>query len=351
MGLWDSAKNQLRSVIEWKDAAPDALFEKWQGSTDEIKNASKLIVSPGQGCVFVYEGRVEGVYTEPGMVELKTANIPFWTTVTKFMQAFVSEHKVGIYFFRTAQVLDQKWGTTSPIKYDDPKYKFPVGLRAYGNYSMRITDPKGFFVGIMGARERLTANDFRVMMGARIVQPLTDLLAEGGFSYAEIDRNREELTQAATGKLGAEFTKLGFELADFRIEGTTFDDDTMARIKRIADMTAEAQAAAAVGLNYAGMQQLEALREAARNEGGAAGIGMGLGAGMGFGQMMGGMMGGMQQNMAQQQAPAAPAATAPGAPSADDPMAKLQKLKQMADMGLITADEFAAKKKAILDSM
>jgi membrane protease subunit (stomatin/prohibitin family) len=93
MSIFGGMKSQLRSVIQWDNPPPNALFERWSASGDEIKNASKLIVGPGQGCIFVYEGKVEGVYTQEGIVELKTANIPFWTTITKFMQAFVSEHR------------------------------------------------------------------------------------------------------------------------------------------------------------------------------------------------------------------------------------------------------------------
>src|SRR4051812_31086764 len=120
--------NQLRSVIEWSNANPEAVFERWTENGEEIKNASKLIVGPGQGCVFVYEGRVESVFTTQGLYELRTANIPFWTTITKLMQNFKSEHRVGIYFFKTAQITNLKWGTPTPVKYDDPTYKFPVGL-------------------------------------------------------------------------------------------------------------------------------------------------------------------------------------------------------------------------------
>ena len=143
--MWGSVKNQLRSVIEWKNAGSDVVFEKWSTNSDEIKNASQLIVGPGQGCLFVYEGKVQGVFTQSGIVELKTANIPFWTTITKFMQAFQSEHKVGLYFYRTTQLVDYKWGTPSIVKYEDPKYKFPVGLRAFGNYSLQIQKPEYFF--------------------------------------------------------------------------------------------------------------------------------------------------------------------------------------------------------------
>ncbi|HWU43464.1 MAG TPA: SPFH domain-containing protein, partial [Bdellovibrio sp.] len=120
--MWGSVKQQLRSVIQWNNPSSEALFEQWTDNGDEIKNASKLIVGPGQGCVFVYEGRVQGVYTQQGIFDLQTANIPFWTTITKIMQGFVSEHKAALYFFKTTQIVDQKWGTPSVVKYQDPKY-------------------------------------------------------------------------------------------------------------------------------------------------------------------------------------------------------------------------------------
>lgn len=374
MGLFDKVKRQLRSVIEWENPREDALFYQWTDNGDEIKNASKLIVGPGQGCVFVYEGKVEAVITEPGITELKTANIPFWTTITKFMQAFESEHKVGIFYFKTTKILNQRWGTRSVIKYLDPKYKFPVGLRAHGNYSFRISRPEEFFVNVVGSNNEYLVEDFRNVMLSRVTQPLTDLLAESGFSYVDIDANREELAEALTTKLHPDFDKLGFEMTDLRIEGTTFDEDTQKRIDRIADMTAEAQALDAVGVNYAQMQQLEAMKAAAANEGGAAGLGMGFGAGMGFGNMMAGAMGqqmmgnnmGMQQPMQQQQMMQGqpmqqqqmqqpqqqmqqPQQQA--APAQEDPMEVLSKLKKLMDNGLITADEYNAKKNEVLSRM
>jgi membrane protease subunit (stomatin/prohibitin family) len=337
MAFFDGLKRQLRSVIEWKDPTSDVLFSQWTDNGDEIKNASTLIVGPGQGCIFVYRGRVEAVITEQCLINLKTDNIPFWTTVSRFMQFFESEHKVGIYFFKITEILDQKWGTTSPIKYEDPKYKFPVGLRAFGNYSYKISDPKAFFVNVVGSHNDFFCDDFRKVMSARIMQPIADYLATSRFTYTEIDANREEITDGMFSRLAETFAKLGFEITDFRIEGTSFDDETLKRINRIADMTAEAQAAQAVGLDYARVQQLEAMREAARNEGGGAGMGMGLGAGISFGQNM-------AQALNQQQ-------QSPTQAAQDDPMVKLEKLKKMYEANLITADEYAAKKQAVLAAM
>jgi membrane protease subunit (stomatin/prohibitin family) len=343
MGLWDGVKRQLRSVIEWNDPATETLFELWSENGEEIKNASQLIVGPGQGCIFVYQGRVQGHYENEGMYELATDNIPFWTNVTKFMQAFESEHKVSIFFYRKTKFLDQKWGTPTPIRYEDPKYKFPVGLRAFGNYSFRITEPKSFFTEILGGSHFYSAEDFRKVMKGRLIQPLSDYMAECKFSYAEIDANREELSQELEAKISPDFTKLGFAIHDFRIEGTNFDDDTQARISRIANMTAEAQAAAAVGLNYAQLKQLEALQAAAENEGGAAGVGMGLGAGMGFGNMMAGAM--APSNMGQSFLQSSQNE------DSSNSMAKLKQLKEMFEMELINESEYQAKKQEILSSM
>ncbi len=338
MGLWDKVKGQLRSVIQWENPSPDALFERWTDRGDEIKNASKLIVGPGQGCIFIYEGRVEAILMEEGITDLSTENIPFWTTISNFMQAFESEHKVGIYFFRRTKFLDQKWGTPSVVKYEDPKYKFPVGLRSFGNYTFRITEPGAFFVNVVGGSTVFSVGDLRQVLNARIIQNLTDYIAEAKFSYADIDANREELAAGIHAKIAPEFVKLGFEINDFRIEGTSFDEDTMKRINRIADMSAEAQAARAVGLDYAQMQQLEAMRDAAKNEGGAAGMGMSMGAGLQFGQMMAGSMAGTPQQ-------------SQGKGSAPDPVEKLKKLKVMLDSDLISQAEYDEKKKEILGSM
>ena len=339
MGLKDGLRRQLRSVIEWKNPSPDDLFYQWTENGDEIKNASKLIIGPGQGCIFVYEGMPKAMYVKSGMVNLKTANIPFWTTIKKFMQFFESEHKVGIFFFKTTKILDQKWGTRSIIKYEDPKYKFPVGLMAFGNYSFRIQKPGHFFVNVVGHNSEFTVADFREVMNSRIVQPLTDFLAESQYTYVDIDRNRDEIAADLLEKLKTDFYKLGFRLTDLRIEGTNFDEHTMNRINRIADVSAEVHAAKAAGMDYANMQQLEAMRDAARNEGGGAGVGMGIGAGMGFGQMMANSMGAGFGAQASQQAQAQ-----------DDPVVKLQKLKQMLEADLITQEEYDAEKKEILDN-
>jgi membrane protease subunit (stomatin/prohibitin family) len=335
MAFKESMKRQLRSVIQWENPDPAQLFYRWSDTGDEIKNASKLIVGPGQGCIFVYEGKVEALWDKEGMYEVKTANIPFLTTIVKFMQAFQSEHKVGIFYYKTTNITDCKWGTPSPVKYVDPVYKFPVGLKARGNYTFRITDPKLYFVNFMGQRDSFLKDDIKDVVSARLLQPMGDYFAEAGLGYNQIDAQREELSQGITAKVKADFGKFGFELTDFRIEGTDFDDETKKRVDRIANVSADAVAASAAGVSYEKLQQLDALKSAAQNPGGA-GTMMGMGVGLGFGQGMSGMAAG---------------ATQQNAPAAEDSTSKLKKLKEMLDGGLITPQDYEEKKKSILASM
>lgn len=335
MALFDGIKRQLRSVIEWQNPDPGVLFEQWTDNGDEIKNASTLIVGPGQGCIFVYQGKVQSVIKEECSLNLETENIPFWTTISKFMQFFESEHKVGLYFYKRSEILDQKWGTLSSIKYEDPKYHFPVGLKAFGNYSYSIIDPREFFSTVVGSHNNYSIDDFREVMSARIIQPLTDYLANGQFSYVEIDAKREEITRSLMIKLSIPFHKLGLEINDFCIEGTDFDEETLKRINRIADLGAEMQAAQTVGLDYTQLQHLEAMREAARNEGGAAGMGLGVGAGISFGKSMAQTLG---------------ETATPSENLIHSPIDKLAQLKKMLEEQLISNEDYEMKKKAILDT-
>ena len=326
--MWNSIKRQLRSVIEWNNPQNEVLFYRWSENGDEIKNASSLIVGPGQGCIFVYEGKVVGLYESEGIVKLDTANIPFWTTITKVMQSFESEHKVGLYFFKKTTVLDQKWGTLSPIKYDDPKYKFPVGLMAYGNYSFHITDARLFFTSILGAQELYLVDDFRTMMSSRLSEPIAHYLANAQLSYAQIDSKRQEISENIETLLTQEFHPFGFILSDFRIEGTDFDPQTQERISSIADIAADVHAADSAGVSYGELQRLQAMRDAANNQAGAAGMMMGMG--------VGGALAGQ---------------TTTSSPATPSPKERLLHLKELFDENLISSDEYNAKKSAILETL
>ncbi|SFG62587.1 SPFH domain-containing protein, partial [Prevotella sp. KH2C16] len=280
MELKNFFKRQLRTVIEWKEQDASLLFHRMETTTDEIKNASKLIVAPGQGCLVVYDGKVMATLTEPGIYEMATANHPFITTLLNLAQQMESEHKMRFYFFRTAELVNVLWGTASPVKYIEPDYQLPVALGVCGNFSVRIADAACMFTTLLGTVGDYRVADVQELVSSRIVAPLTAFLASKAYPYREVDRHLMELSADLKEKTGDELLRLGLTLTDFRVDSVTFDEDTMERIGKIADMTAEQRAAAEVDLDYTGVQKLAAMRDAARNEGGLAGAGLQVGAGV-----------------------------------------------------------------------
>src|ERR1700712_82283 len=161
-------KRQMASVIEWTDQHTWSLLAKYPSADDEIKNASKLIVGPGQGVILVYEGSITEVFTREGIYNLQTDNYPFITSLLKLRTLFESEHKLKIYFFRTADNVNQNWGTASAVKYVDPVYKFPVELGANGNFSYQISDPKKFFSQVVGFSDLYTVSPAKLILQSRI---------------------------------------------------------------------------------------------------------------------------------------------------------------------------------------
>lgn len=331
MGFFNLFRKQLSSVIEWNNQTPDILFYKYPSSNDEIKNASKLIVSPGQGCIVVYEGKVESILTTEGTFLLETDNHPFITTLLKLRQNFESEHKMRIYFFRTAELANQKWGTASSLKYVDEVYNFPITMGAYGNFSIKLTSADKMFTDLIGSRDLFLANDLREILVSRITPELSSYLAKSKYSYQEIDSHLSDISSAIKKRVVTIFENIGVSLTDFRIEATTFDEETQIRINKIADMTSEALSATEVGLSYVELEKLRALRDAAKNEGGLAGAGLQVGAGLE-----------LSKSLTSKKEELTSYTT-------DDAITQLKKLKLLFDEGILTQEEFDQKKKEILN--
>ncbi|WP_455097554.1 SPFH domain-containing protein, partial [Prevotella jejuni] len=239
-----------------------------------------------------------------------------------------SDHKMRFYFFRTAEMVNILWGTASPVKYIEPDYQLPVALGVCGNFSVKIQDASQMFVTLLGTIADYYAEDVQELVSSRIVTPLTAFLAVKAYPYREVDTHIGELSKELQEKTSEELSRLGLELTDFRITSVTFDDETMERIGRIANMTTEKHAAAEVDLDYTGLQKLGALRDAAKNEGGLAGAGLQMGAGLQLAQDI-----------------------FKSGDVSSDPTLRLRKLQKLLEEQLITAEEYEQKKNEILSKL
>lgn len=331
MGIRNFFKRQLASVIEWRDPDGELLLEKYDAASDEIKDASKLIVAPGQGCALVYQGRLSDVLLEEGIYDLETANHPFITSLLKIRQQFTSEHKLALYFFRTTEITNQGWGTASAVKYLDPTYNIPVQLSAHGNFSYAIDDVSYLLRQILGVRDDYSLDEAKALILSRIMQTISALLAGGEFGFLQIDHNVPVFAGTLNERLRDALSALGLRLTDFQILATRFDDDTYARIARVADVSADVLAAKEAGLDYSELEKLRALRDAAKNPGGLAGAGVQFGVGAELAKSLG--------------------AAAPGKAEEKGLVEQLTELKLLERQGIITADEFEARKRALLGNL
>lgn len=336
-------KKQLASVIEWNDNSVDILWYQFPTiNNNQIINASKLIVAPGQGCILVYEGKIADVILDAGIYNLQTDNHPFITTILKIRQSFNSEHKLYLYFFKTTEVVNQGWGTASPVKYIDPEYQFPIQLKMNGNYSFSINDIRKFYQEIIGNRQQYSVTEAKELISNRIIQEITSVLAANQYAYQTIDSQLSQISQLVKSRLYDDINKLGLNLCDFRILASEFDSETENRIAKIANISADVIAASKANLSYAEMEKLQALRDAAKNEGGVAGLGAQFVAGAELSKTYSQTM----TNTEPQQNTATNQSSEP-----DDIYSKLTKLKQLLDIGAITQDEFNMKKKEYIDKL
>ncbi|MBO9594813.1 MAG: SPFH domain-containing protein [Niabella sp.] len=333
MSLFNLFNNQLSKVIQWENQSPQLLWYRYPSKQNEIKNASKLIVAPGQGCILVYEGAIADIIDTEGIYNLKTDNHPFITTLLNLRQNFESEHKLYIYFFRKAQVVNQAWGTALPVKYVDAVYQIPIEMGANGSFSYAIANPRFFYTEIIGSKETYTTDEMRAVIADRIPQLIATALSEQRYSYQEIDAQLHYIAQQLLRILNESFAALGLQLTDFRITGTQFDEKTQERIGRVADITTDVKAAGQAGLDYADLEKLRALRDAARNEGGLAGAGIQFGAGMELGKKFNQQTDDLMNK------------------SNADAVEKLRKLKLLLDENIITPAEFEEKKKELLGQL
>ena len=76
MGLFGG---QLANVVEWQEYRDDVLFWKW--TNQEIKKGSKLIIRQGQDAVFMFNGKVEGVFKDEGSFDIESEIVPFLSSL------------------------------------------------------------------------------------------------------------------------------------------------------------------------------------------------------------------------------------------------------------------------------
>jgi membrane protease subunit (stomatin/prohibitin family) len=207
---------------------------------------------------------------------LETDNTPFLSTLKNFMSGFETHDKAQIYFVKTNQITNQKWGTVNHITYVDPSYDFPVELRAFGNFSFEIKDVENFWKNYVANKQEVLTDDVRMLIVDRLVGNIAASFAHKKVSYNEIDAKTVEIAKELDSVTKDDFTKLGLELTDFRIEDINFTEKTESFIEKVTTKSADVAAInktknidAEAMDNYSQLEKLDIAKTAAKNEGSA----------------------------------------------------------------------------------
>ncbi|MFN0182833.1 MAG: SPFH domain-containing protein [Aquabacterium sp.] len=352
MALMDFIKKQFIDILEWTEGADGVLAWRFPMAGNEIQYGASLTVRESQMAVFVNEGKVADVFG-PGMYKLTTQTIPVLTYLKNWDKLFQSPFKSDVYFFSTRQQVDQRWGTAQPVTIRDKDFG-AVRVRAFGNYSYRIADPKLFHTEISGTREAYSAADLDGQLRGLMLQHISDAVARSGIAFLDLAANQVEFAKQLREATAPSFAAIGLQLEGVTLQNVSLPEE----LQKILDQK--------IGMGMVGndmgkfmqYQTAQAMPElvkgAGSGGGGMASDAMGLGAGVALGQVL-------AQNLAQglsgigqpaaAQAATAAAAAAPAGIRPEEVMATLEKLGDLKAKGILTDDEFAAKKAELLKKL
>ena len=289
----------------------------WKFPSNNLRLGTQLVVKPGQLAFFVYRGQICDEISE-GTITLKTGNIPLLTKLLSVPFGGDSPFQAEVWFINTLAKLDTKWGTSTPIQVEDPRYGIIIPIRAFGQYGFRVSDARTFLTNLLGASEELTDDQIKQYFRGKVVSTISTQigsLLSDEISFFNMSSHIDNLSIAAKNKIAPAMHEYGIRLETFYFESINVpeDDASFIKLKQIKEKSAELNV---VGRDiYQLDKSMDVLKTAAGNEG-LAGLMMQSGIGAGMGLMMGAQLGQQAGSMMTQMPPAQPVATPiPSAPT------------------------------------
>ena len=300
MGLFDKIKGQLANVVEWPDMDDSSIFYKW--NNDEIKKGSRLIIRPGQDAIFLYQGKIEGIFTEDGSYDIESQIIPFLSTLFGFKFGFNSGLRAEVLFVNTRE-FTVPWGTQNAINLPVPSLPGGMPIRAFGTFTCKVTDYTVLIEKVAGVKTKYTIDDVRQRLISVTDQYLMKYIAQDGKDMFNIQANADEIGEDVAKAIDGKLSDIGMSCTSFQIQSVSYPDN-------VREMQEKAAGSAMVGdaAHYMQVQMANNLENG--GDGGNTASQMAqMAMGMAMGQQMASAMTG--QAAAQPAAAAAPAAGVP----------------------------------------
>ena len=212
--------------------------------SEDLRIGTQVIVNTSQTAFFVKGGKILDQF-ESGTHSIKTENIPLLNKLINLPFGGNSPFQAEVWFVNLITKLDLKWGTTSPIQLEDPKYGVIVPVRAYGQYGFKISNPRLFIETLVGNMKIFTADKIDDYFKGKVLSSLTSLIStkliSDNVSVLEINSLLDDLSDYALNKLNPEFGKFGIELVNFYFISVNIpeSDPSIIKLKEAKDLAAK----------------------------------------------------------------------------------------------------------------
>ncbi len=302
---------RIFDVVEYPSEMQDEIVHRFpETGVADLRIGSQVIVRESQRAVFFRDGRALDVLG-PGRHTITTANIPLLVDLVGKAFGDRTPFTAEVYYVSMREFVDRKWGTPQPIIVRNPGMGLGVALlQGFGSYSFQVSDPQQFVTQIVGAQGIFRTSDIENRLRSMLLSKLQDLLGETAAknSVVELIGLTEELGAGVRAKAQDDFTAVGLVLKSYYIANLKPSDKSAEELRQMGMLDMQ---------TYTQLQAADALRDAAQNPSGGAGLTAGIGAGVGLGNMLSQTLQGMNnQAKPAQTTPETGAASAAGAAAA-----------------------------------
>ncbi|KOR88217.1 SPFH domain-containing protein [Paenibacillus solani] len=258
----------------------------WRYPNKELGTWTQLIVHETQEAILFKGGQALDSFSA-GRHTLSTANIPILSNVINLPFGGKSPFTAEVWFVNKLRSLDVKWGTSSPIQLQDPKYNIIVSLRAYGQFGVQISDPRKFLATMVGTLPTFDQGTlikyYRGVLMSNITEIISSYIVRKKISVVEINAYIAEISKHIMEAIAASFEEMGISLLNFYVDSINIPENDPAAI-RIKEALAKKAEMDIIGYTYHQERTFNTLEGAAKNPSSPAAV-MGTGLGMGLGMV------------------------------------------------------------------
>lgn len=374
----------LISVIKYE--GDNSIFV-WKHPKKDFNTLSQLIVHENQEAIFFKDGQALDLFTA-GRYTLRTDNIPILRDLLLIPTGGRNPFHCEVYFVNKASHMAIRWGTDSQVQYMDPKYHFPLQIGLSGEMILSVSNSRKLLVKVVGTErilnQAILVNKFRSILMAKVKPYIAGSMQNAPYSIFEVDSHMDEFSEDLHQRLIPDFEEYGIELQKFMVTNVAkpegepayekyksihirqYSDIAEAQLRQQTEIiNAETEAKKTViesqalakkreqeGYTYQQERGFDVAEKVAENEAMGEFTNMGVGMGMmaGVGGTVGGMVGGVMHDTLGSINDNKTGNSTTGQ-SVDEFKAKLEKLKMMKEMDLLSDEEFAAAKTKIMNEL